>query len=59
MILQGILMIWIFVHFVNGLHMRYKDDFNRKIFAYDPVKNEYKYVMNDGEVKVENGQVVG
>lgn len=52
-------MIVIFVHFVNGLHMRYKDDFNRKIFAYDPVKNEYKYVLNDGEVKIENGTVVG
>lgn len=59
MIFQGILMILVFIHFVDGIEMRYGDEFNRKIYAYDRNRDEYSYVLNDDSVKITNGEIEG
>lgn len=54
MILQSVLLLLIFMHFIDGLDMRYGHEFSRKIFAYDPTAHEYKFVLNASKVKVGN-----
>lgn len=54
MALQSIILLMIFLHFLDGLDMRFGHEFTRKIFAYDPVEHEYKFVLNAQKVKVGN-----
>lgn len=54
MIFQSLILILIFLHFIEGLDMRYGNEFARKVFAYDPVEREYKFVLNANKVKIGN-----
>ena len=46
MIMQSIILLIIFLHFIDGLDMRYGHEFTRKIFAYDPTEHEYRFVLS-------------
>lgn len=54
MAFESMIMVVLFLHFLDGLDMRYGHEFTRKIFGYDPVAKEYKFVLNANKVKIGN-----
>lgn len=48
-------MTMVFIHFCDGIEMRYADEFNRKLYAYDTHTGEYSYVLNDDTVNIKGG----
>ena len=45
----------LFLHFVDGIDMRYSGQFEQKLYAYDPKEDKYNFVLNDETSHIENG----
>lgn len=61
-----VFMCWLIICFIvlfsqimKGVNIYYGNSFKRKIFVFDPEKNETKTIMDDGTYIIKDGRIVG
>jgi hypothetical protein len=54
-IYETILFVFLIIHYIQGLNIRYGVEFGRKILVFDQNKNDFVYINNDGTYIIENG----
>ena len=44
---------------IRGANIKYGDSFTRKVYLYDPEKETYSNVIDDGTYVIKNGTIIG
>lgn len=44
---------------IKGIQIKYGDEFNRKMYLFDPEHNRFETVSDDGTYVIHNGTIVG
>ena len=47
--------ILLFIHYIQGINIKYGNEFGRKVLVFDSNKNDYVYVNNNGTYVIDNG----
>lgn len=54
-IYETILFVFLIIHYIQGINIKYGIEFGRKILVFDQNKNDFVYINNDGTYIIENG----